>query len=77
MAIKIDRAHNRSNTEYDELKERQEINDKQRIKLETLIVELPCVDKENATWLQNVNKNGGKCPGKNSCQYREDLAKGK
>lgn len=77
IAIKIDRGRNRDNAETEMFKKKFEISEKQRIKLETLVAELPCVDKENATWLQNINKNGGECPSKNICKYREDIEKEK
>lgn len=72
-AIKIDRTVNRSKCDQDELKKENEIIRKQLGKLETLIADLPCVEKETATWLQNVNKNGGVVPVKCHCHYKEDL----
>ncbi len=73
MAVKIDRALHKSTEDTDFFKKKLEIEEKQRLKIETLVADLPCVSKENATWLQNVNKNGGACPGKNVCKYEEQL----
>ena len=38
--------------------------DKQQHKVEQIISALPCVSKENATWLQDFNRNGGSPPEK-------------
>ena len=38
--------------------------DKQQHKVERIISALPCVSKENATWLQDFNRNGGSLPEK-------------
>lgn len=38
--------------------------DKQQRKLEQVISALPCISKENATWLQDYTRNGGTPPEK-------------
>ena len=38
--------------------------DKQQHKVEQIISALPCVSKENATWLQDFQRNGGSPPEK-------------
>lgn len=75
IAVKVDRNMKQEQREREKSSEERKTQAKQLAKIEVFCGELPCVDKTNATWLQNPKQNGGRPPNEFCCKYLKSITR--
>ncbi|MBF0406483.1 MAG: hypothetical protein HQM10_03955 [Candidatus Riflebacteria bacterium] len=71
LAVIVTMRVNKAISKEGEQNSRIEIVEKQLHKTETIVTACPCISKENATWLQDKTRNGGKPPETVRCPFQK------
>ncbi|MBF0406700.1 MAG: hypothetical protein HQM10_05060 [Candidatus Riflebacteria bacterium] len=74
LAVIVTMRVNKAINKEGEQNSRIEIVEKQQHKSEQVISACPCISKENATWLQDKERNGGKPPEAVKCPFQKGTA---